>query len=193
MTTQANNNAINSSQINSSGIMQPAGGGLGNNTGSEFAAGTALVFNQTSAPTGWTKSTSNDNAALRIVSGTVSSGGSVAFTTAFASQTPSGSVAISGSVDGTTLSTTQIPSHQHYQNPRGAYDPGSSGTWGVIATSSTGNPNGPLGGLTCDNYSSLIGGGGSHSHSVGGVSGSFSGNAINLAVKYVDAIICTKN
>ena len=46
-----------------------------------FPSGTKMLFNQTSAPTGWTKVTSNvDNRALRVVSGTVGSGGTNAFT-----------------------------------------------------------------------------------------------------------------
>jgi hypothetical protein len=53
------------------------------------------LFAQTSAPTGWTKNASTgDNSALRVVTGSASTGGSVDFTTAFASQTPTGSVAI---------------------------------------------------------------------------------------------------
>jgi hypothetical protein len=68
---------------------------------SAFPAGTAMLFIQTSAPTGWTKSTTHDNKALRIVSGTAGSGGSVAFTTAFASQAVSGSVAATGSTTAT--------------------------------------------------------------------------------------------
>jgi len=51
-----------------------------------FASGTALLFQQTSAPTGWTKSTTHNDKALRVVSGAASSGGSVAFTSAFTSQ-----------------------------------------------------------------------------------------------------------
>lgn len=69
-----------------------------------FASNTAMLFVQTSAPTGWTKSTTHDNKALRVVSGTASSGGSVAFTTAFSSGLSAGA---------TTLSTAQIPSHSH--------------------------------------------------------------------------------
>jgi hypothetical protein len=58
-----------------------------NISASEFASGTTIVFYQASAPTGWTKSTSHDNKALRVVSGTGGgSGGSVDFTTAFASR-----------------------------------------------------------------------------------------------------------
>ena len=69
-----------------------------------------MIFQQTSAPTGWTKDTSSVNErALRVVSGTAGSGGSVDFTTAFTS-----SRATSGaSVSSHTLTTSQIPSHTH--------------------------------------------------------------------------------
>lgn len=41
-----------------------------------FANGTAMLFAQTAAPTGWTKSVANNDVMLRIVSGAVGSGGS---------------------------------------------------------------------------------------------------------------------
>ena len=63
-----------------------------------FAAGTVMLFVQTSAPTGWTKLTTSNDVALRVVSGAASSGGSVAFSTAFASQ----------NVGSTTLSTVGL-------------------------------------------------------------------------------------
>lgn len=66
-------------------------------------SGTAMLFAQTAAPTGWTKSVAHDNKALRVVSGTASSGGTVAFTTAFASQAVSGSI---GSTTATNTATT---------------------------------------------------------------------------------------
>lgn len=69
---------------------------------STFASGTTMLFVQTAAPTGWTKSATHDNKALRVVSGTAGSGGSVAFTTAFASQTPAGTVATSTTVNAAT-------------------------------------------------------------------------------------------
>ena len=133
-------------------------------SGGGFASGTAMLFIQTAAPTGWTKSVAHDNKALRVVSGTASSGGTVAFTTAFASQ------AVSGTVGSTTLSTAQIPSHTH--------------TYGELSGNCGGlNGGGPgiVGGNT-----GATGGGGSHNHS-------FTGTAINLAVQYVDAIIATKD
>lgn len=103
--------------------------------GSGFPAGTAMLFAQTSAPTGWTKSTTHDNKALRVVSGTASSGGTVAFTTAFASQAVAGTVgnttatnqsttatniattatnqATTATNQAYTLTTTDIPGHTH--------------------------------------------------------------------------------
>lgn len=48
-----------------------------------FDVGTLMLFQQTSAPTGWTKQTTHNDKALRVVSGTASSGGSVAFSTLF--------------------------------------------------------------------------------------------------------------
>ena len=138
-----------------------------------FDAGTVLIFGQTSAPTGWTKLTNLDNYALRVVSGAASTGGSVAFTTAFASQAVAGSVGTSGA---TTLTTAQIPSHTHttgYAGTSGGGNPGLSGEGGGAPTTVTGS----------------TGGGGSHTHT----GGSFTGTAINLAVQYIDVIRATKN
>jgi hypothetical protein len=128
--------------------------------------GTKMLFQQTAAPTGWTKDTTHDNKALRVVSGTASTGGSVAFTTAFASQ------AVSGSVGNTTITTAQMPSHSHTANA----SVGTGGGQAVVQGSSTFT-------VTAIN---ATGGGGSHNHS-------FTGTAINLAVSYVDLIIATKD
>jgi hypothetical protein len=150
-----------------------------------FDSGTVMLFNQTNAPTGWTKNTSTGNQnALRVVTGTASSGGSVDFTTAFASQTPAGSVsitAISGSAGNTTLSTPQIPSHTH-SGSNFFY----GGPQNLVPNSSGGSPSGST---------LATGGGGAHSHpfSFSSGSGTFSGNAINLAVRYIDVIRATKN
>ncbi len=76
---------------------------VGSNLADAFPSGTKLLFNQTTAPTGWVKDTTHDNKALRVVSGTAGTGGSVAFTTAFSSS----------SVGATTLTEAQLPSHNH--------------------------------------------------------------------------------
>ena len=80
--------------------------------------GTQMVFASSPAPTGWTTQTANNDKALRVVNGstTLGTGGSVAFTTAFASYTPTGSVnsTISGNVDAAVaLTVNQIPAHSH--------------------------------------------------------------------------------
>jgi hypothetical protein len=41
-----------------------------------IASGTVMLFESTSAPTSWTKSTTHNNKALRVVNGTISTGGS---------------------------------------------------------------------------------------------------------------------
>lgn len=151
-----------------------------------FDSGTVMLFAQTSAPTGWTKDSTNyNNSGLRVVTGSASTGGSVDFTTAFASQTPSGSVSItsvSGSAGATTLSTPEIPSHLHNS---GLFNQGGGTTSFNTGSDNIANPR------TTGN----TGGGGSHTHpfSFSSGSGTFSGNAINLAVKYVDVIRASKN
>ena len=141
-----------------------------------FASGTLMLFQQTAAPTGWTKQTTHDNKALRVVSGAASSGGSTAFTTVFTNQTPT--ITTSGlSASATTLSESQMPSHTHagfvtafgsVQRVSGNLDL-SSVTGGVTAAT---------------------GGGGSHTHSI---SGSATSSAITLNVQYVDLIIASKD
>jgi hypothetical protein len=145
-----------------------------------------MSFQQTAAPTGWTKDTTAgiDNSAMRLVTGSVVNGGSVAFTTAFASQTPAGSVSITGvtgTAGATTLTTPQIPSHSHTIS--GAVDTNSPNAFVSLRAIS--------GGTTPS--TSSTGGGGSHDHPFSFTSGTgtFTGSAINLAVKYYDFIIAT--
>lgn len=76
-----------------------------------FPTGTRLMFQQTTAPTGWTKDTTaalNDSI-LRIVTGVVGSGGSAAFST-WNAVTSTGSY---------TLQTADIPSHSHTASDSG--------------------------------------------------------------------------
>lgn len=155
-------------------------------------SGTSLLFQQSTAPTGWTKQTTHNDKALRVVSGSVSSGGSVAFSSAFASQAVSGSVSISNSlgIGSTTLSTSQMPSHTHIGagaagNAYGSTGHTGSDYWGWDNAMNNRDTYG---------ITAAEGGGGSHTHSLSGsVSGSFAGTAINLAVQYVDVIIATKD
>jgi len=161
-----------------------------------FASGTVMFFQQTSAPTGWTKSTTHNNKAIRIVSGTVGTGGNSAFTTAFASYTPAGNVSVSGSVSmsgnigSTTLSINQIPSHKH-PVPKAPNNDGSQTAFYMTNNKPQNNIN--------NNAMRNAGGGGSHNHNhnLGGNlsinSSNFSGTTKDLAVQYVDTIIATKD
>jgi hypothetical protein len=187
------------------GVKWAVGGGGG------FESGTVMMFVQTTAPTGWTKSTAHDNKALRVVSGTASSGGSVGFTTAFASQ------AVAGTVGSYTLTTADIPGHTH------TFTTGSTSLTGEFAFTDDGstsmavrvrqasgvfsatnlttnyvNSNGVPAAITTGGIVNMDA---SHTHSgttastgsSGGHSHSFTGTAINLAVQYVDVIIATKD
>ena len=138
-----------------------------NNQG--FAAGTKMLFQQTAAPTGWTKVTSSNDVALRVVSGTVGSGGSVAFETAFASQT----------IPVHTLETSEIPSHEHEVTGRSEFSGGDGNV--VVSIARVG---GSTSNMTTSGASgtTAVGGGGPHGHS-----------SIDLDVSYVDVIIATKD
>ncbi len=163
--------------VNSTSLLGP--GNIEISVPAAFPAGTVMLFAQTAAPTGWTKSTAHDNKALRVVSGTAGSGGSAAFTTALGAPGVSGSVSLSGSVGATTLSTAQMPSHSHQvrnYNGEGGFAAGvslSDASWSSARTQTEG-------------------GGGSHTHSFSG-SGSLSGASAAINVAYVDVIIATKN
>ena len=205
-------------------------------TSPAFPTGTRLLFQQTAAPTGWTKDTTYNNYALRITSGTVTTGGTVGFTTAFASQAVSGTVGtsgsttatgsvastgsttVSGSVGSTTLSTSQVPNATGSMGLHGSG--GGSSFWqpsGVYSTSTIDTTQYIPPGASSGGASSVNGwnfnaqyGNGSHNHSFTGdahthtsgaftgtahthTGGAFTGTAINLAVQYVDAIICSKD
>jgi hypothetical protein len=151
-------------------------------TNAAFAAGTVMMFAQTAAPTGWTKNTTTGNQhALRVVTGTAGTGGTVDFTTAFASKAVTGTVSVSGSAGATTLTTPQIPSHSHGTIRTGQY----AGPTHQIQQSlnQAGQPGAPT---------SATGGGGSHTHPLSISSSTFSGTAIDMAVRYIDVIRATK-
>lgn len=148
----------------------------------EIASTTAMLFVQTNAPTGWTKQTTHNNKALRLVTGTASSGGSTAFTSVFTSRTPT------GTVGGTTLTVNQIPLHGHefrWSNTTG----GSNGSGGFMLDNSDVRTNSTFTGTPTDTAGQQIGGTGggqSHDHS-------FTGGAMNFDVFYVDVIIATRD
>jgi len=156
-------------------------------------SGTKMLFQQTSAPTGFTKLTTENNKALRVVSGTASTGGTNSFTNAFnSSKTVSGttgtsSVTISGTTASHTLTVDQIPSHTHTINEgRISGDAGNLFTSGDDTT----------GTAFTTQTSSSTGGSQGHTHNISVTSGSHAhsfSDTFNLDVQYVDLIIAQKD
>lgn len=85
-----------------------------------IASGSTMIFENATAPTSWTKSTTHNNKTLRIVNGSVSSGGSTAFTTVLATRTiigpgPSISPQTTGyGIQAATATATVSPSSSPY-------------------------------------------------------------------------------
>lgn len=185
-----------------------------------FEAGTAMLFQQTASPTGWTKSTTHNDKALRVVSGTVGSGGSTAFSTAMAAPSVSGTVGISGApavgnlavsmsgnvaVGNTTLSTNTIPSHKHNVTGYEYLSAWTSSGSGLGVPFANGN-NGGAGGTSSAPIGNT-GNNGAHGHSashnlsgtlngapsVGNLAGSLSSATAAINVQYVDVIIASKD
>jgi hypothetical protein len=153
---------------------------------SPIPSGSVMLFYQSAAPTGWTQVTTQNNKALRVVSGTGGvAAGTTAFTTVFSNQTPT--ITTSGlSAGATTLTTSQIPSHSHLFNSQNR-TAGGGGGYSLSATDDNGGT-----GLSGFNGVAInsTGGGGSHTHSV---TGSATSSAITLNVQYIDIILASKN
>jgi hypothetical protein len=159
-----------------------------NSLSSTIPSGTRMLFQQTSAPTGWTKDITINNRALRVVSGSVGSGGSIDFDVAFANRSFSGSTSsetVTGTVGSTVLDITQIPDHTHnYSRATAGTTATASGTGTTFlrTLTSTSTASGSQGGGLGHTHTFS---GGSHAHT-------FSG-AIDMAVKYIDLIIASKD
>lgn len=134
-----------------------------------FVTGTKMLFQQTSAPTGWTKATGDDDKALRVVSGTVGSGGSTAFSSIFAAR---------------TIDVTNLP----VSSPWSISDPGHTHTTNAMTQSGSGTP--CYYGTNIAFVSATI-----NSATTGITLGSNSGGGqtIDFAVQYIDVIVATKD
>ena len=174
-TAKIDNNAVTNDKI-ASGISSskltgalPAIDGSALTGLAAFPSGTKMLFAQSAAPTGWTKNTTNNDRALRVVNG--SSGGSQGGSNSFTTALNSSFATSGGAVANHTLTLSQIPSHNHsvgvasFSGSFEGFRRGSS-----IGTNSTGS----------------AGGGGAHNHG-------FTNPSFNLNVAYVDVIIANKD
>lgn len=166
-----------------------------------YPAGTKKMFFQANAPTGWTRDTTHDNKALRVVSGTGGgSGGSITFTSAF----PASAIPISAPISATpqvvspggqaaytvgqtTLALSQIADHTHSSLQGASAGAGSNpfsnaGTFRFAGNTATSGMNESVGG-------------GAHDHPFSGTASVTAtvSTTMDLSVQYVDALICTLN
>lgn len=128
----------------------------------EFASGITQVFHQTSAPVGWTKVTTFNQAMMRVTTSSVSSGGSSNFNTILTNR----------STNSVSLGTSQIGSHSHNYPAKEARNGNTdrnftcAGSFSIVWANTSNNLNNPpLGG--------------SHNHS------------IDLSCRYTDVILAT--
>lgn len=112
-----------------------------------FPSGTRMIFQQTTPPTGWVKETNSayNDIALRVVTGSVSSGGAHVFSNVFTG---------SKSTDAFTLSAAHMPAHQH--GHKRAVTGSGNGLGGSA----------PFINVNADAVTEIQGGGGSHSHGI---------------------------
>jgi hypothetical protein len=187
-------------RLTSNGIRFSSGDAL-NSRRQIFALNTAWVFYQASAPVGWAKSTTDNDKALRVVSGTAggSSGGTSSFSTVMSTFNVGGSFSFpTSSTGGRAITLGQTPIHAH----------GNGGSIQLNAVPASFNPDGNFtnwnggdvrraGGWTRNSPAtgdteptSLRGQNHSHPFSA---SASLANQPINIAVQYIDVIICKFN
>lgn len=138
-----------------------------------FPAGTRLLFQQTTPPTGWTKETNANynNASLRMTTGTVSFSAGTAFTTVFAART------FTGTVGSDTPSTAKTAVHTHASD-----EPGPDSVGGHPTGTGRNDPIARVAGVA----TTSAGSGTAHNHAL-------TMNSADFDVAYVDACIGQKS
>ena len=147
---------------------------------------TRTLFHMTTPPTGWTKQAINDKA-LRVVSGSVSSGGSKAFSTLFAA---------AKAVSGTALTQAQLPNVN--LDGTGTTDVAGAHTHEVEGADGNGTAGSGAAKNIADNETKTTTSDGDHSHNVTvtvalGGSGATHNHTIDLDLAYVDVVVAERD
>lgn len=174
--------------------------------GGSMPSGTVSIFYQATAPVGWVKQTTNNDAALRVVSGAGGiASGATSFSTVFtASRTAT------GTVNGTAISVSQMPSHDHsitdpshnhtVNDPGHSHSVNTGNTAGTASSGAVNNSGTNIRTVQTNSQSTGItlvaaptgitinsnGSGQAHDHT-------FTSDSMDFAVKYCDVIICQKS
>ena len=179
--------AVNSAESTTAATSKAAKTAYDKAVAASFPAGTKLLFHQAAAPTGWTKQTTINDAALRVVSGTTGggTGGSLAFSTLFAAGK---AVTLSGKVGATTLTAAQNAAHYH-ETGNHIEDWPQIPSWAKRGDKSVPRTGWNVRFDSVAGYygaSKDAGGSQAHDHTLSGKA------TIALNVKYTDVIICAK-
>ena len=155
-------------------------------------SGSVMLFYNATAPTGWTRDDTHNDKALRVVSGS-STGGSfgpttngIGFTNAFTSRTPTGKNT-NGDVQGHALTRNQLPDHAHSLGNAWKFVAGGGGDWALGSSSGSVAATPNSGGIAA------VEGGFGQSHDHGFTNPTFTGDAMNFAVNYINLILCKKD
>jgi hypothetical protein len=153
--------------------------------------GCTMVFGQATAPVGWTQVTTNNDLALRVVSGstggtftTTNQGFSTVNTNAYTMFGPE-TVSTPFSMSATTITTSTMESHSHTMSA-----PGTPYGWinsGTAESDPIANE-----ALSYPQTSGSAGSGGGHGHT-GTVTGYNYPDTFSLGVQYMDVILATYN
>lgn len=135
-----------------------------------------MLFQQATAPTGWTKETTHNDKSIRVVTGTPGSGGTTAFTTVF-SRT---------ATDSHALTTAELPAHDHgsagdhvHNASYGSAVGGSSTTSEITAATGW--------------RANQIQAAGAHTHTSVGSNSGHTHALTNFDLQYVDVMIASKD
>jgi hypothetical protein len=164
-----------------------------------FPSGTVMLFYQAAAPTGWTKLTTQNDKALRVVSGAGGvAGGSNAFSTVMAqtvvgNHTPTlGEMAAGITSSGNNTITVYLAGNSNF------YAPYSTGGWAFTGWDSP-SGSGPQSSPYINSASSTVSYAAASSgvNTISGTSNNTSGGAhnhpITMAIQYIDVILASKN
>jgi len=146
---------------------------------SDFPSGTRMPFNQTTVPTGWTKESSStyDDAAIRLTTGTVSTGGSLGFSDTFDSRM----IALANLPNHSVGVSINDPQHRHTL-PRAGSTLTNISPGGSLQVASTANEE-----------TSFASTGITASGTFGNTQRGGAQTAMNFNVKYVEFTVGTKN